>query len=320
MKKVYDKWSKDELTSYIVKLESDLEKNLDKENEEFLIEFPWAGNLGQWHWNYEKNKVIFNDKKVAQLGYDPNLIGDIGFQFFTNKIHPDDYERVMQNMRDHLTGKTNAYEVEYRIQHKDGHYIWYYDRGTVTKRDKDHKPLMIQGIVFDISESKKVEERLRFLSERDELTNVFNRRAFFDNIDNYIKDKQLRDQPFSLIMFDIDRFKNINDTYGHLVGDDVLKRLTQLIIEDKRYNDQIYRYGGEEFFILLPNTRLDGAIKLAQRLHNLIKNFKIPKVDHITVSMGVVEFKEKETIDDLIKRLDDLLYEAKEAGRDQIKY
>lgn len=320
MKKTYDKWSKDELISYIEKLESDLEKNLDKENEAFLIEFPWAGNLGQWHWNYEKNKVIFNDKKVAQLGYDPNTIGDVGFQFFTNKIHPDDYEKVMQNMRDHLTGKINAYEVEYRIEHKDGHYLWYYDRGTVTKRDDNHKPLMIQGIVFDISESKKVEEKLRFLSERDALTNVYNRRAFFDHIDKYIKDKHLKDEPFSLIMFDIDGFKSINDTYGHLVGDDVLKRLTKLIIEDKRSNDKVYRYGGEEFFILLPKTKLNGATKLAIRLLELIRDFKIPKVGHITVSMGVAEFQGKESIDDLIKRVDDLMYDAKASGKDQLKY
>jgi diguanylate cyclase (GGDEF)-like protein len=216
-------------------------------------------------------------------------------------------------------GKTKAYEVEYRIRHKDGHYLWYYDRGTVTKRDQDGKPLILQGIVFDISESKKIENELIHLSERDALTHTFNRRLLFSKIDELVKVKVHESMPFSLIMFDIDHFKRINDKYGHLVGDDVLKMLTKLIMEDKRSSDFIYRYGGEEFFLVLPHTNIDGAAKAAQRLHQLISELSIPKVGHITVSMGVVEYQSNESIDDVIKRVDDLMYQAKKAGRNQIK-
>lgn len=315
----YESWTKDQLIKHILELDA-LKEDLNKHNETFLVEFPWAGNLGQWQWFYDTNKVIFNDKKVAQLGYNPAVVGEVGFEFFTEKLHPDDYEHVMQNMRDHLANITPAYEVEYRILHKDGHYLWYYDRGTVTKRDKDGKPLLLQGIVFDITESKKVVEQLRFLSERDPLTNVYNRRSFFIKLDDVIKEQHIHETPFSLIMFDIDHFKKINDTYGHLIGDDTLRRLTSLINEDKRSNDLVYRYGGEEFFILLKNTELKGAVQLAKRLHKLISDLKIPKVGHITVSMGVVEYGKDESVDDVIKRVDDLMYDAKEAGRNQIKY
>ena len=315
----YESWTKDQLIKHILELDA-LKEDLNKHNETFLVEFPWAGNLGQWQWFYDTNKVIFNDKKVAQLGYNPAVVGEVGFEFFTEKLHPDDYEHVMQNMRDHLANITPAYEVEYRILHKDGHYLWYYDRGTVTKRDKDGKPLLLQGIVFDITESKKVVEQLRFLSERDPLTNVYNRRSFFIKLDDVIKEQHIHETPFSLIMFDIDHFKKINDTYGHLIGDDTLRRLTSLINEDKRSNDLVYRYGGEEFFILLKNTELKGAVQLAKRLHKLISDLKIPKVGYITVSMGVVEYGKDESVDDVIKRVDDLMYDAKEAGRNQIKY
>lgn len=315
----YESWTKDQLIKHILELDA-LKEDLNKHNETFLVEFPWAGNLGQWQWFYDTNKVIFNDKKISQLGYNPAVVGEVGFEFFTEKLHPDDYENVMQNMRDHLANITPAYEVEYRILHKDGHYLWYYDRGTVTKRDKDGKPLLLQGIVFDITESKKVVEQLRFLSERDPLTNVYNRRSFFIKLDDVIKEQHIHETPFSLIMFDIDHFKKINDTYGHLIGDDTLRRLTSLINEDKRSNDLVYRYGGEEFFILLKNTELKGAIQLAKRLHKLISDLKIPKVGHITVSMGVVEYGKDESVDDVIKRVDDLMYDAKEAGRNQIKY
>lgn len=315
----YMNWSKEDLIKKIHQLEEQLKKELDSDNDSFLVEFPWAGNLGQWHWFYDRNKVIFNDKKVSQLGYDPLVVGEVGFEFFTDKLHPDDYEPVMQNMRDHLSGKSKAYEVEYRIRHKDGHYLWYYDRGTVTKRDEDGKPLVLQGIVFDISESKKIEAELILLSERDALTQAYNRRLLFGKIDELMELKAHEKKPFSLIMFDIDHFKKINDRYGHLIGDDVLKLLVKLIIDDKRSSDLIYRYGGEEFFLVLPGTDLAGANKAAQRLHQLISKLVIPKVGHITVSMGVVEYQTQESIDDVIKRADDLMYQAKKAGRNQIK-
>jgi len=316
MPKNYKAWTKERLIRHI----NDLEERIQKQDHDFLVEFPWAGNLGQWFWDYEVNTVTFNDKKVSQLGYDPIVVGDVGFEFFTNKLHPDDYEYVMENMRKHLRGESDAYEVEYRIRHKDGHYLWYYDRGTLRKRDKDGKPLYLQGIVFDITESKKVEEKFKVLSERDVLTNLYNRRMMFRHLENYIEEKMKNGKTFSLIMFDIDHFKNINDTYGHLVGDETLKRLSELVVEDKRSNDIVYRYGGEEFFILLPDTELVGAVKVAKRLHKLIANMHIPKVGHITVSMGVVESQINDTVDELIKRADVMMYKAKEQGRNLIKY
>lgn len=102
---------------------------------------------------------MFNEKKTLSLGYNPKKIGEIGFEFFTNKLHPDDYERVMENMRNHLQGKTLAYEVEYRIRHKGGHYIWYYDRGTVVRRDEDGKPLIVAGTHIDITSQKEAQLR-----------------------------------------------------------------------------------------------------------------------------------------------------------------
>lgn len=320
MPKNYKSLKKSELIQEIERLEKELLEETKYNNEEFLVQFPWAGNLGQWKWFLKENIVIFNEKKVTQIGYNPKIIGKVGFEFFTNKLHPDDYEGVMDNMRNHIIGETEAYEVEYRIQHKEGHYLWYYDRGTITQRDEEGKPLVIQGIVFDITESKKVEQRLRDLSERDALTNIFNRRTFYLKVDEMIEKMHRKKTPFSLIMFDIDNFKYINDTYGHLVGDAVLKQVTQLINDNQRHKDQIFRFGGEEFFLLLPNTQIEGALQVANRIHQLIRNLIIDQVGHITVSMGVSQYREYESIDDSIKRVDDLLYEAKRLGKNQIQY
>lgn len=319
----YDAWSREQLVDYLKQVESynaELKHSLATGNAIFLNEFKWAGNLGQWFWYYEHNKVLFNEKKTMNLGYNPKEIGEIGFEFFTNKLHPDDYERVMENMRNHLQGKTPAYEVEYRIRHKEGHYIWYYDRGTVVKRDEEGKPLILHGIVFDITESKKVEERLSYLAEHDALTGIYNRRMLFAHLNKHVECRQKNKIPFSLVMFDVDRFKRVNDTYGHLVGDDTLVRLTKLVAADKRAKDNLYRYGGEEFFLLLPNADLKGAVELAQRVHQAVREEPFPIIKHLTVSMGVVEYRDKETVDDIIKRVDDLLYDAKHTGRNAIKY
>lgn len=308
----------DSLNKRIDELEKQINDLLKSKEDNFLINFPWAGNLGQWYWIYTTNKVMFNDKKVSTLGYDPKEIGEIGFEFFTSKLHPDDYDIVMNNMKEHLVGKRDAYEVEYRIMHKDGHYLWYYDRGIVTQRDESGKPLMLQGIVFDITETKKIEERLRYLSERDTLTGFYNRRLFFEHLDYFVQNED--EKTFSLIMYDIDYFKLVNDRFGHLVGDNVLRLLADLITKKIRKQDHAYRYGGEEFFIVLPKTKLDDAVQIARRLHKQIQDIIIPDVGHVTVSMGVVSSKPGESIDDVVKRVDDLLYDAKRAGRNVIKY
>ncbi len=129
------------------------------------IDTLWAGNLGRWEWDYKTGEVSYNKKKIESLGYkegeiNPDVWG------FTEMLHPDDYEATMQNMRDHLEGKIDAYEVEYRIRTKAGDYKWFYDRGVVTERTPEGKPLKIIGIVFDISERKEAEIAIKKSEER----------------------------------------------------------------------------------------------------------------------------------------------------------
>ena len=153
--------SKDELINKI----SVLEEQIVQLNNELIYQeeahFEWSGNLGKWQWNVKENKVHFNSRKVESLGYSLQEIpGEIGFEFFTSKIHPADYEMVMQNMRNHLRGVTEAYECEYRIVCKNGEWKWFYDRGIIVKRDINNKPIELVGIVFDISYQKNAEKEL----------------------------------------------------------------------------------------------------------------------------------------------------------------
>ncbi len=109
-------------------------------------EFAW------WEWDIQNNHVIFNDLKATMLGYNPKEFQDAGYQAFTGLLHPEDYERTMQAMRNHLEGRALIYQVDYRIRRADGTYTWYMDRGSIIERDSEGKPKILRGIVIDLGE------------------------------------------------------------------------------------------------------------------------------------------------------------------------
>jgi len=299
----------------------------EKEDKE-LMEFPWVGNLGQWYWMVQSNEVEFNERKVTNLGYDiEELPEKVGFDFFTDKLHPDDYERVMNNMRSHLANKSDVYEVEYRILAKDGNYVWYYDRGKVTKRDVDGKPVLLAGIVFDISKSKKMESQLMEANARlekmvvtDPLTGAFNMRFMTDKLEAEMKRYKRTGSCFSLVMMDIDHFKHVNDNFGHKAGDEVLKGLSKLIMERIRSTDIFCRWGGEEFILLLPDTEKADAVLFAENIRKEIAGTQMGEAGHVTASLGVTDCLAGETIDDIVKMVDNAMYKAKSEGRNCVRH
>ncbi len=298
----------------------------EKDNQE-LLNFPWVGNLGNWYWYVKSNHVLFNEAKVIALGYHKEEIPEnIGFDFFTNKLHPDDYEHVMDAMRSHLYGKSSIYETTYRIQTKDGQWIWFYDRGKITKRDADGKPELVAGIVFDITEQKRMEEllekqnqQLLELSRTDSLTGLFNRRALNEKLDYEIRRVRRIKSHLNLLMLDIDHFKQINDTYGHLTGDKILIRVAETLKEIVRSTDIVGRFGGEEFLIILPDCSLSDGVGVAEKIRTAVAKLIFPSDMQITISGGIVEYK-NENIDKFIEHADQYLYQAKENGRNRIEF
>ncbi|MGM0432891.1 MAG: PAS domain-containing protein, partial [Spirochaetota bacterium] len=148
----YTEYSQDELLSRVRELEMLSQELLEEQQRETRLDFSWSGNLGHWYWNVQTNSVVFHPLKITTLGYSLDEVPEeVTYQFFTERLHPEDYERVMQTMRDHLEGKIPVYEVEYRIKAKDGSWKWFYDRGKVTRRSEEGKPLFLAGIVFDVT-------------------------------------------------------------------------------------------------------------------------------------------------------------------------
>lgn len=153
----------------------------------------------------------------------------------------------------------------------------------------------------------------------DTLTETFNRRKFDEVV---VLEQQLvlgGKLPFSVIMLDIDRFKRINDRYGHSVGDQVLKHLCNVLRDLIRQGDMLIRWGGEEFLILLPATELDEAGPLAKRIRKKVKQEVFPHHEQVTLSLGVAQLRSEDSIDSLIRRVDQALYLAKQWGRDRVK-
>ncbi|WP_281951151.1 GGDEF domain-containing protein [Nitrosophilus kaiyonis] len=166
----------------------------------------------------------------------------------------------------------------------------------------------------------RINERLKLIAATDKLTGLFNRNKFYEIANIEIERANRYNRPLSLIIFDIDFFKRINDRYGHNIGDYVLKTLSSIIKKNTRKSDYIFRWGGEEFIILTPETDILGAKKLAEKLRKAVENFEFDTVKYVTISLGVAQYNKKidKDIDSLIKRADDALYRSKESGRNMV--
>jgi diguanylate cyclase (GGDEF)-like protein len=156
------------------------------------------------------------------------------------------------------------------------------------------------------------------ISNTDALTGTYNRLKYNEELKEEIARSERYKIPLSGIMFDLDNFKEINDEFGHLEGDKVLQKIASLIQSIIRENDQLFRWGGEEFIILLPNTELNSAIQLAYRIQDSIRNSDFSTVKGLTCSFGVTSLKEDDSANSFTERLDQLQYGAKKNGKDRI--
>lgn len=182
-----------------------------------------------------------------------------------------------------------------------------------------HEVDLTRIYVTDITERKRTEGIIQRLATTDSLTGIVNRHEFSRILSIEMARTDRYGVPMSLVMYDIDNFKGVNDSFGHAVGDDVLRSVTDLIKADIRLTDVLARWGGEEFMVLMPHSNLEGASSAAEKLRLTLARESFDRVGSVTASFGVSEFVPQEDANALIKRVDDALYRAKESGRNRVE-
>lgn len=324
--KEYEEFTKEEL---ILKVQS-----LERLNKELLLtfqkserlEFGWTGNLGQWFWDFTTNEVTFNPLKAEAIGYmKKDLPEKVSYEFFTDKVHPDDKNEVMQLMTNHLKGEIPVWEVKYRIQAKDGSWKVYRDRGKVTERDENGRPLFLTGIVFDVTQEEFEREQLVVKNKslttqmkRDTLTSLYTRSAIIVELVKQANRAKEQKQPMSVIVLNVDNYAKIEEHFGIMLSEGVLKATGEVIKASIKERYVAGRYRDSVFLIILENTAEEEAGIVAESIKQTVLEtiFDIPK--HVSISAGVSAYYPDETISELIQRSAQKLVAAQKNGGNQV--
>ena len=207
-------------------------------------------------------------------------------------------------------------EVEAELVTREGESRPYLlSAGRVEFRDRP----LLSTVAVDIARRKSAEQKLRRMATHDPLTGLLNRRGIDQRLAQEVKEARRYDRPLAVAMFDIDHFKRVNDTYGHDVGDEVLQAVARVAQAHLRASDMLARWGGEEFLVVAPETDGDGARELAEKLRQSVEASSHPEAGRVTISAGVAAFTGDGEAQDLVKRADGALYQAKEGGRNRVQ-
>ena len=240
------------------------------------------------------------------FGYAPDEIVDIPLETF---ISEEDRIRVSQAL-DTLLGGSHIEGVQCRIKKKDDSVGFIEINASPILRDG--KVSGGQGIARDVTERKKMEEELWRLSITDSLTNLYNQRYFYTKINEETSRAKRMSYPLCLMVFDLDNFKQFNDTHGHLAGDEILKQVGEITANSIRRDvDTAFRYGGDEFAIILPSAKKTDAAAVGKRIRDSIH--ALPS--DIDISMGIASFEDHANITSMINAADRAMYTQKEAKK-----
>ncbi|SFD96733.1 diguanylate cyclase domain-containing protein [Massilia yuzhufengensis] len=237
-------------------------------------------------------------------------------------VHPEDLPEVRAQLRGHLAGRTQDFAAEFRVRMRNGDWSWIDTRGTVSERDELGMPLRMVGTFSNIDARKREEARMRRMAHEDALTGLPNRVLLGDRLRQAIRAASRDGHKVAVIYFDLDKFKPVNDTHGHAVGDRLLQLVGRRVRAGLRDADTLARIGGDEFVVLLP--RCDSLADASRVAENILVQLNLPFEDgalvlHISGSLGIAMFPEHGMdAEDLLRAADLAMYDAKSHGRNRV--
>lgn len=300
------------------KLNTRLKMEVSQKDE--LLSLFEIGDSVLFRWNNDEHwSVKYVSSSVTRLlGYTKGEF-ERNEVVYANLINKEDIERVIEEVQGAMKNHQRILIHEpYRVRTKSGELKWVLDY-TIVIRDERDKIKGFVGYLSDITYMKENERILKELARKDQLTKLYNRLYLDEMLTNQYFRFLRNGEQCCLVMLDIDHFKTINDTYGHLVGDEILKEVGELIQNSIRSHDLIGRWGGEEFLIILPHTEIKSASLLAHKLLDVVSQHQFAHELHITISLGVAQLRRGMSIEDWIGHVDTALYDAKDAGRNRVK-
>ena len=269
----------------------------------------------------QKLTMLYMSNVIEKIcGYSSQEIVSNHSISYIDIIHPDDIATVHEKIQDALELK-QPYILEYRLVHKDGGTKWVYDKGQGVFASNEEL-LYMDGAIFDITESHHLSEQLTYYASHDVLTGLVNRREFELRLQRVLETGRDDNSEHALCYIDLDQFKIINDTSGHVAGDELLRQLGRLMIEMVRKRDTLARLGGDEFGVLMEHCNLEQANRVATKLLRSIEDYRFVwenKMFSVGASIGLVPI-DNDALDsiDVLKQADAACYAAKDAGRNRI--
>jgi diguanylate cyclase (GGDEF)-like protein/PAS domain S-box-containing protein len=292
-----------------------------RESEERYALASQGANDGLWDWDMRTSRIYFSPRWKSMLGYEEEEIGELPSEWF-DRVHPDDRLVLKAEISAHQGGGTPNFKSEHRMLHKDGIYRWVLSRG-IAVRHVSGEAYRMAGSQSDITARKLAERRLQHDAFHDALTGLPNRALFLDRLGMVIAHARRRGgHPYSVLFLDLDRFKNVNDSLGHHVGDELLVAVARRLESLLRPGDSVSRLGGDEFAILLDDV-IDGtqATRVAQRVNReLARPFNLRGHEvFVTMSLGIAlgSSCDYERPEDVLRDADTAMYRAKAAGKDR---
>ena len=289
-----------------------------RESEERYALSARGANDGLWVWDLRADEVYYSPRWKAMLGYKEDEIGASPEEWLT-RVHPDDVVLLRTAIDRHLRGETPHLESEYRMRCRDGSDRWMLSRGLAV-RDAGGTPVRFAGSQTDVTERKLAVERLMHDAFHDALTTLPNRALFMDRLERAMEQQRRHpDAMFAVLFLDLDRFKVVNDSLGHVLGDELLVAVAERLTRMLRSSDTVARLGGDEFAMLIDGIEHEtDAVRAAQRIQDaLLVPFHIgPHEIFTSVSIGIaLSTTGYGRPEDVLRDADIAMYRAKARGK-----